>query len=237
MSMNTKRQKFGASQTYVYHEFWMWPHQKLCQQSQTVFYVGLWRFSGVTHWMFMCVFPCISLHLSKAFCIVLCHNLFLCWCCSFLTCHNSLLFYFIRYIIGNFFVVVLYVYVCFLAFLCNFCEAFCIVSCRNFFLCWCCWFLTHDNSLCFISLGTLLEASDYSLWLYWVFMCVFTCIILLCLCEAFCVMWHHHLFLCCCCCCCCSFSLMVLIKPVACHLTQVKGADRYTVTSVFNWLN
>ena len=33
------------------------------------------------------------------------------------------------------------------------------------------------------------------------------------------------------------FSLMVLIKPVACHLIQVKGADRYTVTSVFNQLN
>ena len=28
------------------------------------------------------------------------------------------------------------------------------------------------------------------------------------------------------------FSLMVLIKPVACHLIEVKGADRYTVTSV-----
>ena len=29
----------------------------------------------------------------------------------------------------------------------------------------------------------------------------------------------------------------VLIKPVACHLIEVKGADRYTVTSVFNQLN
>ena len=66
-------------------------------------------------------------------------------------------------------------------------------------------------------------------------MCVFTCIIALCLCEALCVMWHHDLFLCCCCC--CSFSLMVLIKPVACHLIEVKAADRYTVTSVFNPLN
>ena len=56
-------------------------------------------------------------------------------------------------------------------------------------------------------------------------MCVFTCIIALCLSEALCVMWHHDLFLCC-----CSFSLMVLI----CHLIEVKGADRYTVTSVFN---
>ena len=36
--------------------------------------------------------------------------------------------------------------------------------------------------------------------------------------------------------CCCSFSLMVLIKPVACHLIEVKGADS-TVTSVFNQLN
>ena len=66
-------------------------------------------------------------------------------------------------------------------------------------------------------------------------MCVFTCIISLCLCEALCVMWHCDLFLSCCCC--CSFSLMVLIKPVACHLIEVKGADRYTVTSVFNELN
>ena len=41
-----------------------------------------------------------------------CRNLFLCCCCSFLTHHNSLLFYFIRYIIGNFFVFVLSVYVC-----------------------------------------------------------------------------------------------------------------------------
>ena len=63
-------------------------------------------------------------------------------------------------------------------------------------------------------------------------MCVFTCIIALCLCEALCVMWHHDLFLCCCCC--CSSSLMVLIKLVACHLIEVKGADRYTVTSGFN---
>ena len=39
-------------------------------------------------------------------------DLFLCCCCSFLTCDNSLLFYFIRYIIGNFFVFVLSVYVC-----------------------------------------------------------------------------------------------------------------------------
>ena len=39
-------------------------------------------------------------------------DLFLCCCCSFLTRHNSLLFYFIRYIIGNFFVFVLSVYVC-----------------------------------------------------------------------------------------------------------------------------
>ena len=60
----------------------------------------------------MCVFSCVSLHLGEAFCIVSHRNLFLCCCCSFLTCYNSLLFYFIRYIIGNFFVVVLSVYVC-----------------------------------------------------------------------------------------------------------------------------
>ena len=34
-----------------------------------------------------------------------------------------------------------------------------------------------------------------------------------------------------------SHSWLVLIKPVACHLIEVKGADRYTVTSVFNQLN
>ena len=61
----------------------------------------------------MCVFSCISLHLSKAFCIMPCRDLFLCCCCSFLTRHNCLLFYFIRYIICNFFVCVLSVYVCF----------------------------------------------------------------------------------------------------------------------------
>ena len=60
----------------------------------------------------MCVFSCISLHLGEAFCIVSHCSLFLCCCCSFLTHHNSLLFYFIRYIIGNFFVIVLSVYVC-----------------------------------------------------------------------------------------------------------------------------
>ena len=54
--------------------------------------------------------------LGKAFCIVSCCDLFLCCCCSFLTCHNPLLFYFIRYIIGNFFESVLSVYVC--VFLC-----------------------------------------------------------------------------------------------------------------------
>ena len=41
-----------------------------------------------------------------------CRDLFLCCCCSFLSCHNSFLFYFIRHIIGNFFVSVLSVYVC-----------------------------------------------------------------------------------------------------------------------------
>ena len=60
----------------------------------------------------MCVFSCISLHLGNAFCFVSCCDLFLCHCCSFLTCDNSLLFYFIRYIIGNIFVFVLSVYVC-----------------------------------------------------------------------------------------------------------------------------
>ena len=65
-------------------------------------------------------------------------------------------------------------------------------------------------------------------------MCVFSCNALH-LDEAFCIVSHCNLFLCCCCC--CSFSLMVLIKPVACHLIEVKGADRYTVTSVINQLN
>ena len=64
----------------------------------------------------MCVFSCISLHLGEAFCIVSHCDLFLCCCCSFLTHHNCLLDYFIRYIIGNFFVFVLSVYVC--VFLC-----------------------------------------------------------------------------------------------------------------------
>ena len=352
----------------------------------------------------MWVFSCISQHLGKAFCIVSCCDLFLCWHCSFLTCDNSLLFYFIRYIIGQlfcgciecscvcflvslcilvrlsaschivtcFFVVVFISHssqlsfvlfhlihywqffcvcieclcVCFIVSLgiqvklsaschimtCFFVDAdavdfslvttlFCFISldtllatflfvlsvyvcvslhflrlpawCHiDLFLCWCCWLLTRDNSLCFISLGTLLATF---LWLYWVFMCVFTCISFgflwgflhhvtlqlvsllmllishswqlslfyfiryiiggmqlffvivlsvyvcvylhhcICLCKALCVMPHCNLFLCCCCC--CSFSLMVLIKPVACHLIEVKGADRYTVTSVFNPLN
>ena len=60
----------------------------------------------------MCVFSCDSLHLGEAFCIMSHCDLFLCCCYSFLTCDDSLLFYFIRYIIGNFFVVVLSVYVC-----------------------------------------------------------------------------------------------------------------------------
>ena len=60
----------------------------------------------------MCVFSCVSLHLGEAFCIMSHCDLFLCCCCSFLTSDDSLLFYFIRYIIGNFFVVVLSVYVC-----------------------------------------------------------------------------------------------------------------------------
>ena len=67
------------------------------------------------YWVFMSVFSCVSLHLGKACCIVSHCDLFLCCCCCccwFLTHHNSLLFYFIRFIIGNFFVVVLSVYVC-----------------------------------------------------------------------------------------------------------------------------
>ena len=60
----------------------------------------------------MCVFSCDSLHLDEAFCIVSHRDLFLCCCCSFLTHDKSLLIYFIRYIIGNIFVVVLSVYVC-----------------------------------------------------------------------------------------------------------------------------
>ena len=67
------------------------------------------------YWVFMCVFSCVSLHLGEAFCIMSHRDLFLCCCCcccSFLTRHNSLLFYFIWYIIGNFFVFVLSIYVC-----------------------------------------------------------------------------------------------------------------------------
>ena len=64
----------------------------------------------------MCVFSCVSLHLTKAFCIMSHCNLFLCCCCSFLTHRYSLLFCFIRYIIGHFFVVELSIYVC--VFLC-----------------------------------------------------------------------------------------------------------------------
>ena len=154
------------------------------------------------YWVFMCVFPCVSLQFLQGFLHGV--TLQLVSLLMLLTSHSwqLSLFYFIRCIIGNFFCdCIECLCVCFLASLCNFCEAFCILSHCNLFLCWCCWFLTCDNSLCFISLGTLLEASNYSLWLYWVFMCVFTCIIALCLCEALCVMWHHDLFLCCCCCC------------------------------------
>ena len=131
--------------------------------------------------VYVCVFLCLSVICDfwKALSIVWSRNLFLCCCCSFLTCDNSLSFYFIRYNIGNYFVVVLSVYGCiYFSAIFYFCEAFCILSHCNLFLCWCCWFLTHDNSLCFISLGTLLEASNYSLWLYWVFICVFSCIAL-----------------------------------------------------------
>ena len=60
----------------------------------------------------MCVFSCISLCLGKAFCIMSNRDLVLCCCCSFLTHHNYLFIYFIRYIIGNFFLFVLSVYVC-----------------------------------------------------------------------------------------------------------------------------
>ena len=112
----------------------------------------------------MCVFSCISLHLGKAFCMVSCCDLFLCCCCSFLTCHNSLLVYFIRYIIGNFFVVVLSVYVC---------VSLCLSAIFVRLSAWChivtCFFVdVVDFSLmttlfCFISLGTLLEACNYSL--------------------------------------------------------------------------
>ena len=64
------------------------------------------------------VYVCVFLHLSVSWWGFLHHvmlwlvSLLLLLFCSFLTCYNSLLFYFIRYIIGNFFVVVLSVYVC-----------------------------------------------------------------------------------------------------------------------------
>ena len=161
-------------------------------------------------------------------------DLFLCWCCWLFTRDNSLCFISLGTLLATFCGCIECLCVCLLAHLWDFCEAFCIMSHCDLFLCWCCWFLTRDNSLCFISLGTLLEACNYSLWLYWVFTCVFSCIALH-LGKAFCIVSHCDLFLCCCCS--CSFSLMVLIKPVACHLIEVKGADRYTVTSVFNRLN
>ena len=68
----------------------------------------------------MCVFSCISLHLGEAFCIMSHRDLFLCCCCSFLTCDNSLLFYFIRYNIGQLFCgCIKCLCVCFLASLCD----------------------------------------------------------------------------------------------------------------------
>ena len=115
--------------------------------------------------------------------------------------------------------------VCLLAYLWDFYEAFCIMSHCDLFLCWCCWFLTCDNSLCFISLGTLLEAC-LCVFLLASSHCVFvglsvSCGIMTCFFAVVAVV----------------LSTMVLIKPVACHLIEVKGADRYTVTSVFNQLN
>ena len=104
----------------------------------------------------MCVFSCISLRLGKAFCIVSHCNLFLCCCCSFLTCHNSLLVYFIRYIIGNFFMFVLSVYVCVFLHLSRSCKAFCIVSHRNLFFVVVVHFSLVTTLFWFISLGTLL---------------------------------------------------------------------------------
>ena len=74
----------------------------------------------------MC-FSCVYLHLGEAFCILSCHDLFLCWCCSFLTHHNLFCFISLDTLLGNFLVVVLSAYVCFLASLCIFLFASCHV--------------------------------------------------------------------------------------------------------------
>ena len=112
----------------------------------------------------MCVFTYISLHLCEAFCIMSHHNLFLCCCCSFLTCDNSLLFYFIRYIIGTFFVVELSVYMCASLHISGIfvrLSASChIVTC---FFVDVVHFSLVTTLFCFISLDTLLEASNFSL--------------------------------------------------------------------------
>ena len=59
----------------------------------------------------MCVFTCVSLS-RQGFLHHVTLRLVSLLLLFILTCYNSLLFYFIRYIIGNFFVVVLSVYVC-----------------------------------------------------------------------------------------------------------------------------
>ena len=139
--------------------------------------------------VYVCVFLCLSVicNFWKALSIVSCRNLFF----FVVVVHFSLvttLFCFISLgtLLATF---VLSVYGCiYFSVICNFWLAFCILSHCNLFLCWCCWFLTCDNSLCFISLGTLLEASNYSLWLYWVFICVFSCITL---CQSWQCFLHH----------------------------------------------
>ena len=83
--------------------------------------------------------------------------------------------------------------VCFLASLCNFCEAFCMVSHCDLFLCFVVVHFSLITTLfCFISFDTLLTT-------------FFVCIECLCVCflaslcnfcEAFCMVSHYDLFLC-----------------------------------------
>ena len=84
----------------------------------------------------MCVFSCISLHLGEAFCIMSCHDLFL----FVVVVDFSLvtaLFCFISFdiLLTTFCVYIECLCVCFLASLCDFCKAFCIMSHRDLFLC------------------------------------------------------------------------------------------------------
>ena len=84
------------------------------------------------------VYVCVFLHLSAIF-VRLSASCHVATCFFVVVVHfsldNSLLFYFIRYIIGNFFVVVLSVYVCVYLHPLDFCEAFCIMLHCNLIVC------------------------------------------------------------------------------------------------------